>query len=257
LVGRGCGLPHMPKKPSKHTKLREGTGHPLPVLCRFRIVRTDQDQSVSGNLPRPSGLRPRDARCHSPPGDSEGMDGRGMWRTRTARGLQPRIPCPRHMVCTRADPMVAAKHHHVTGRYINRVAGHAAEPNRQVSCPAGRWARRRIEPSSALSGRTPGTPPNRTVKRAVRQDAGHAAESNRVRQDATEPTRRRIKSCQEGRHRTDTPPNRTTERSVERAVATEPRTIRRANIAQADGRAEYRTAPIRLFRCESLNGGRY
>jgi hypothetical protein len=117
-----------------------------PVLRRFLIVRTDQDLSVSGNLPRPFGLRPRDARCHSPPGDSEGMDGRGMWRTRTARGLQPHITRPRQTVCTRSDLTVAAKHHVVSGRYINRVD---AVPNRQAS------GQNRIEPSGERSGRTP------------------------------------------------------------------------------------------------------
>jgi hypothetical protein len=123
----------------------------------FEPIRTNQPREIS-HAPSASGqgtrvdiLRPAIAKEWT---DEEWR--REEWRPRTARGLQPSIPCPRHTVCTRADPAVAAKHQHVTGRYINRVAAQAAaESNRQVSCPAGCWARRRIESSGKLSGRTP------------------------------------------------------------------------------------------------------
>jgi hypothetical protein len=152
----------MPTYQWKHRPIRGHTLRVLPTSCQFLIVRTDQDQSVSGNLPRPSGLRPRDARCHSPPGDSEGMDGRGMGRSKTARAREcgnqhQHIQRSRQRNNVRAGMRTYANrtqrsrrtNDHERSGYINRI-----EWNHPASCQAGRH-------------RTD-TPPNRITKLAVR-----------------------------------------------------------------------------------------
>jgi hypothetical protein len=137
-------------------------------------------------------------------------------------------------------------------RTIRRASCHRGTTgNRQACCPAScRVSRRRTERSVE---RAVAAEPQPIVKRAVRQDAGHAAEPNRRSCQAgcrarcrTEPPRKlsRKLPCQPLPNRTElpselsgkkpsTPPSRTVERAVGQTAgrAAEPnhRTIRRAS----------------------------
>ena len=188
----------------------------------YLILTVKQLSSESPRKPSPSGAEPnRQASCPA-----------GRQARRRTKSPNRHAAEPSRRTDTSPNRHVAEPNR----RAVGRTAGHVAEPNRQASCQAGRRARRRTEMSRKPSS------PNRIVKRAVRQGAGHAAEPSR---------------------RTDTPPNRVAEptrRRTEPSSEPSPRNHERSvaqTIAQVDGRAEYRTAPIRLFRCESLNGGRY
>jgi hypothetical protein len=107
-------------------------------------------------------------------------------------------------------------------------------------------------PQSEPSGKPPGTPSNRTAEamRASRRSAvGHAW---------NDPPKRYERAVgQAARHAVE-PNRRASRRAATGHVSNDSRSVRSAKRhRRAVTHAEYRTEPLRLCRCVSLNGGRY